>query len=382
VNVAARTSFGLAEVINATGVVLHTNLGRAPLPDEAAQAAAAAGRGYGDLEVDRETGKRGSRGHRAERLLRSLTGAEAALVVNNNAAALVLAFAALAHGREAVVSRGELVEIGGSFRIPSILGAAGVSLREVGTTNRTRLADYEAALGPKAALLLKVFPSNYRIEGFVEGVSVEALIDLGRRRGVPVLIDEGSGLLRRHSAPELRDHQSLAEIVELGCDLACGSGDKLLGGPQAGILVGRKTAVRACAAHPLYRALRPDRAALAALGLVLRRHLAGLPLPLERMWPEPEAHGRRVRDVAAALGGEVAVVLGYLGGGSAPQAGIPAEAVVLAQDDALLRRMRAGEPPVVAYQKDGRLVLDLRTIDPEDDASLVASVRAAREGSS
>jgi L-seryl-tRNA(Ser) seleniumtransferase len=370
----------LRRVLNATGILIHTNLGRAPLPREVAGALPLLLDGYCDLELDLESGQRGDRNRTVEGLLRAATGAEAALVVNNGAAALVLALATLARGREAVVSRGELVEIGGSFRIPAILGAAGVELREVGTTNRARLADYEAAVGPRTAVLLKIFPSNYRIEGFVEAVSVEALIDLGRRRGVPVLIDEGSGLLRPHAAPELRGHRSLAELVELGSDLACGSGDKLLGGPQAGILVGRAAAIRACASHPLYRALRPDRTTLAALGLVLRRHLAGLPMPLERMWPDPEAHGRRVREVAAAVGGEVATVLGYLGGGSAPEAGVPAEAVVLPPDQGLLRRLRTGEPPVVAYLKDGRLVLDLRTIDVADDASLVAAVRAAGRG--
>jgi L-seryl-tRNA(Ser) seleniumtransferase len=250
----------------------------------------------------------------------------------------------------------------------------------VGTTNRTRLADYEAAIEPGTALLLKIFPSNYRMSGFVESVSTESLIDLGRRRGVPVLVDEGSGLLRPHRALELREHQSLSELAALGCDLACGSGDKLLGGPQAGIVVGRERAVGACARHPLYRALRPDRTTLGTLELVLRRHLAGLDAPLDRMWPDPEPHGRRVRAAAAALGADVAVVLGYLGGGSAPEQGIPAEAVVLPQDDALLARLREGEPAVVAYQKDGRLVLDLRTIDPGDDATLIAAVAAAREG--
>ncbi|HVR30804.1 MAG TPA: L-seryl-tRNA(Sec) selenium transferase [Thermoanaerobaculia bacterium] len=367
----------LQRVLNATGILIHTNLGRVPLPREVSAALPPLLDAYCDLELDLGSGRRGDRNAAAEGLLCALTGAPAALVVNNNAGALVLALAALAQGREAMVSRGELVEIGGSFRIPGILEAAGVELCEVGTTNRTRLADYESAIGPRTALLLKIFPSNYRIAGFVESVAPDALVDLGRRREVAVLVDEGSGLLRPHPAPELRQHQSLADLVTLGCDLACGSGDKLLGGPQAGILVGKESAIRACARHPLYRALRPDRGGLAALSLVLRRHLAGLPMPLERMWPDPVAHGRRVRAVAAALGGEVAVVEGYLGGGSAPEAGIPAEAVVVPEDDLLLHRLRGGQPPVVAYQKEGRLVLDLRTIDPEDDAALVAAVRAA-----
>jgi L-seryl-tRNA(Ser) seleniumtransferase len=369
----------LRRVLNATGILVHTNLGRSPLPAEVATALPPLLVAYCDLELDLESGRRSDRNRIVLGLLRAATGAEDALVVNNNAAALVLALATLAHNREVVVSRGELVEIGGSFRIPSMMSAAGAVLREVGTTNRTRLADYEAAIGPDTALLLKVFPSNYRIEGFVESVSAEALADLARRRGVPLLVDEGSGLLRPHPAPELRGHRSLAELVAMGCDLACGSGDKLLGGPQAGLLVGREPAIRSCARHPLYRALRPDRTAIAALELTLRRYLAGLPLRLERMWPEGEAHRRRVRAAAAALGAEVAVVEGFLGGGSAPGVGIPAEAVVLPQDDALLERLRRGAPPVIAYQKDGRLVLDLRTVDPEDDARLIDAVRAAVE---
>jgi L-seryl-tRNA(Ser) seleniumtransferase len=382
VEAALRRDLGapLRRVLNATGILVHTNLGRSPLPAEAARALPALLDAYCDLELDLATGRRGDRNRRVDGLLRALTGAEAALVVNNNAAALLLALATLASGRRAVVSRGELVEIGGSFRIPEILQAAGVELVEVGTTNRTRLADYEAAIEPGTALLLKIFPSNYRISGFVEAVSVEALVDLGRRRNVAILIDEGSGLLRPHPALELREHRSLSELAALGCDLACGSGDKLLGGPQAGILVGRESAVRACARHPLYRALRPDRTTLAALELVLRHHLAGLSPLLDRMWPDPESHGRRVRAAAAALGADVAVVLGFLGGGSAPEVGIPAEAVVLPQDDALLARLREGEPAVVAYQKDGRLVLDLRTIDPGDDAGLIGAVAAARQG--
>jgi L-seryl-tRNA(Ser) seleniumtransferase len=369
----------LRRVLNATGILIHTNLGRAPLPAEIAAALPALLDAYCDLELDLATGQRGDRNRRVEGLLRAATGAPAALVVNNNAAALLLALAATAAGRRVVVSRGELVEIGGSFRIPEILAAAGADLVEVGTTNRTRLADYARAIDAGTALLLKIFPSNYRITGFVESVSVEALVDLGRRRGVPVLIDEGSGLLRPHPAAELRDHRSLSDLMVLGADLACGSGDKLLGGPQAGLLVGAEAQIRACARHPLYRALRPDRTTLAALELVLRRHLAEQPSPLSRMWPDPDAHGRRVRSAAAALGADTAIVLGYLGGGSAPEQGIPAEAVVLPQDDALLARLRLGEPPVVAYQKDGRLVLDLRTVDPSDDGELIAAVTRARE---
>ena len=280
VEAALRSELGtpLRRVLNATGILIHTNLGRSPAAaPRSPRRCRPSSTPTATSSSTYATGRRGDRNRRVEGLLRAVTGAEAALVVNNNAAALLLALAALAAGRRAVVSRGELVEIGGSFRIPEILPAAGVELVEVGTTNRTRLADYDAAIEPGTALLLKIFPSNYRIAGFVEAVSVEALVDLGRRRGVAVLIDEGSGLLRPHPALELREHRSLSELAALGCDLACGSGDKLLGGPQAGILVGRESAIRACARHPLYRALRPDRTTLAALELVLRRHLAGLP---------------------------------------------------------------------------------------------------------
>ena len=368
----------LRRVLNATGVLVHTNLGRAPLPREVAAALPDLLDAYCDLEMDLGSGRRGDRNAAVEGLLRALTGAPAALVVNNNAAALVLALATLARGREVVVSRGELVEIGGSFRIPSILEAAGVVLREVGSTNRTRLQDYEAAIGPATGLLLRVFPSNFRITGFTESASVPQLVDLGRRRGLPLLVDEGSGLLRRHDAPQLRGHESLADLVTLGCDLACGSGDKLLGGPQAGILVGSAQAIDALRRNPLYRALRPDRTCLAALSLVLRRHLAGEPLPLDRMWPDEEAHRLRVEATAAAIGGETVVVDGFIGGGSAPEAGIPAPAVALPADDLLLRGLRVGEPPVVGYQRDGRLLLDLRTVDPDDDEALVAAVRRAR----
>jgi L-seryl-tRNA(Ser) seleniumtransferase len=378
---AERLGRRLRRVINATGVFVHTNLGRAPLPrDVAAELPELLDAGC-DLELDLERGARGDRNSRVEPLLAALTGAEAALVVNNNAAALLLALAAHAAGGEVVVSRGELVEIGGSFRIPDILAASGARLVEVGTTNRTRLADYGEAIGPETRLLLKVFPSNFRIVGFTESASIAELARLARAREVPLLVDEGSGLLRPHPAPQLRDHPSLAELVELGCDLACGSGDKLLGGPQAGILLGRGELVRRCARHPLYRALRPGRPTYALLEATLRRHLAGVSLPLDGMWPPPAAHRRRLDALVAALGdgagAEVVAADAYLGGGAAPERPIPGEAVAIAADAGLLRRLRAGEPPVVAYARDGRVLLDLRTVDPAADAPLAAAVRAA-----
>jgi L-seryl-tRNA(Ser) seleniumtransferase len=368
---------GLERVINATGIFLHTNLGRAPLPGSVAAGLAPLLDAACDLELDLDTGRRTRRNRRVEPLLTALTGAEGALVVNNNAAALLLVLAALAAGREVVVSRGELVEIGGSFRIPEILTAAGARLVEVGTTNRTRLADYAAAIGPQTALVLKVFPSNYRLSGFVAAVAPAALADLAHRHGLPLLVDEGSGLLRPHRAPQLRAHPSLAELVAAGADLACGSGDKLLGGPQAGVLVGRRELVERCARHPLYRALRPDRAALATLEAVLRLHLRQQELPLDRMWPDAAAHRARLERLAARVGAEVVAAVGFLGGGSAPEAPIPGEALALRGSDDLQRRLRLGDPPVVGYLRGERLILDLRTVDPADDEALAGAVERA-----
>jgi L-seryl-tRNA(Ser) seleniumtransferase len=383
----------LSRALNATGIFIHTNLGRSPLPREVARGLPALLDAYCNLEMDLATGKRSDRNRRARPLLAALTGAEDAAVVNNNAAAVVLALTALAAGpvRRVVVSRGELVEIGGSFRIPEMMAAAGAELVEVGTTNRVRLADYRAALdGGGTALLLKVFPSNYRIVGFTASVPPAELAALGRERGVPVMVDEGSGLLRRHPAPQLADHPSVEELVAAGCDLVTSSGDKLLGGPQAGLLVGRREVVERLRRHPLYRALRPDRATYAALEAVLRRHLAGDAMPLDLLWPDPEAHRRRLdgvaRELARALaeaGGpepEVVPAEAFLGGGSAPERPIPGEALALPGGGRLLARLRAGEPPVVGYLREDRVILDLRTVDPEDDPALVAAVRRAGQG--
>lgn len=368
----------LRRVLNATGILLHTNLGRAPLPRAVAVGLPSLLDAYCDLELDLEDGRRGDRNRRAERLLKVLTGAEGALVTNNNAAALVLILATLAHSRDVVVSRGELVEIGGSFRIPDILRAAGANLVEVGSTNRTRIADYENAIGPETALLLKVHPSNYRMSGFVEEVGIPDLVEVGRRHSIPVAMDEGSGLLEPHPAPQLAGHPSFRDLVVEGCDLVCGSGDKLLGGPQAGLLVGRGDLVDRCRRHPLYRALRPDRMTFAALDAVLRAHLAGEALPRERLWMDPVLHRSRLARIGAAIGGEIIAAEAFLGGGAAPDRPIPGEALAVAGDDGLLKRLRLGTPPVVGYLREGRLVLDLRTVDPEDDADLVAAYAAAR----
>jgi L-seryl-tRNA(Ser) seleniumtransferase len=308
-----------------------------------------------------------------------LTGAEGALVANNNAGALVLVLSSLARGREVVVSRGELVEIGGSFRIPDILEAAGATLVEVGTTNRTRIADYAKVIGPETALLLKVHPSNYRVSGFVESVDIPALVELGREHNLPVLMDEGSGLLRPHPAPQLVGHPSFQELLASGCDLVCGSGDKLLGGPQAGLLAGKQELVERCRRHPLYRALRPDRTVFAALESVLRMHLAGEPIPLDRMWLDPALQHDRLERVAERLGAEVVAAEAFLGGGAAPERPVQGEALALRGDSTLLERLRQGDPPVIAYVREKGLILDLRTVDPEDDELLMEAVRATLE---
>src|SRR6266542_2265111 len=271
---AARSFYGISEVINATGVVLHTGLGRAPLPRVAAEAAASAARGYTDLEVERETGKRGRRTGRAEAILESITGAEAALVVNNNAAALLIALAGLASRKEVLVSRGELIEIGGEFRLPDVMAASGAKLTEVGTTNRTRASDYRKALGPKTGLILKVHPSNYRVVGFTNSVDPGELSVIARQAAVPLLYDIGSGLLDRY--PEVPvDEPSVIEALGRGADLVTFSGDKLLGGPQAGLIVGRAKLVERLRRHPLARALRVDKMTVAALEAVMRLYATG-----------------------------------------------------------------------------------------------------------
>jgi len=367
----------LARVLNATGVFLHTNLGRAPLPGDVAAALPALADAGCDLELDRASGRRGERLARVSALLVAASGAEAALAVNNNAAALVLALAAHARGREVIVSRGELVEIGGSFRIPEILEAAGARLVEVGTTNRTRLADYERAVRAETAVLLKVFPSNFRTRGFVAAVEPAELVPLARSAGVPLVVDEGSGLLAARGEPQLAGHAGFRELVAAGADLVCGSGDKLLGGPQAGLLVGRAGLVEACRRHPFYRALRLGRLPAAALELVLRRHLAGARFPVDGLWPDPAAHRARLARAAAALGAEIEPAEAFLGGGSAPDEPIPGEALALPARPGLAERLRSGRPPVVGYVRAGRLVLDLRTVAPGDDEELIAAVRAA-----
>jgi L-seryl-tRNA(Ser) seleniumtransferase len=370
----------LRRVINATGVVLHTNLGRAPLAPEAVARVSEVAAGYSNLEYDLESGGRGSRGVHVEGLLRELSGAEAALAVNNNAAAVMLALAALAGDGEVLVSRGELVEIGGSFRIPEILAHSGAALVEVGTTNRTRLADYEAAIGKRATAILRVHQSNFRIVGFTEQPEAGDLAALARERGVAMVDDLGSGALGEiHGEPTVR------AAVAAGADLVCCSGDKLLGGPQAGLLFGRAEAIERCRRHPLARALRLDKLQLAALEATLRLHRDEGPsaLPALAMIEAPEQQLRaRAEAMAQAIGPSAAVGRGSGAPGGGSLADVALEGPVCLVDpgpagaDALLARLREHEPPVIARIAEGRVVLDPRTIS--DEEATIAAV-AARE---
>ncbi len=367
----------LQRVLNATGIFLHTNLGRAPLPRPVVDDLRDRLDAYCDLEMDLETGRRTDRSLRVESLLRTLAGAGAALVVNNNAAALVLALSTLASGREVLLSRGELVEIGGSFRIPDILRTSGARLVEVGTTNRTRLADYERAVRPGTSLVLKLFSSNFRIRGFAEEVTAARLADFARRHDLPLLVDEGSGSIGSPAATAPGRRESFRDLIDAGCDLVCGSGDKVLGGPQAGLIAGRRSLIDQLRKAPLYRALRPGRLVLTALDAVLRRHLAGQPMPIQALWDETADSLGRVEKMAARLGGQTIRGDAYLGGGSAPDEAIEGWVLALDVPADTARRLRTGEPPVVGYQRDGRLVLDLRTVDPADDEALAMAVERA-----
>jgi L-seryl-tRNA(Ser) seleniumtransferase len=381
--VASADAPSLRRVLNATGVLLHTNLGRAPLAPAARAAVGRAAEGYANLELDLATGERGSRHAHVDGLIRELTGAEAAIAVNNCAGATLLAAAALAGpGRDVIVSRGQLVEIGGGFRIPEVIAQAGARLVEVGTTNRTRLADYERAIAAAAAppVVLRAHPSNFRQLGFVESVGIEALCGLG----VPVIDDVGSGVLAA-GLPVLAEEPAVRRSVEAGAALVCFSGDKLLGGPQAGILAGRADAVAAARAHPLARALRIDKLSLAALAATLRLYrdpqLARREIPALAMLTVAEAELReRAGALAEATGGEVVDAVARVGGGALPLLDLPGPAVALPdpEPDALAARLRAGEPAVVGRIAEGRLVLDPRTLAPGELELTAAAVAAAR----
>ena len=367
----------LRRVINATGVVVHTNLGRATLSEEALARVHEIGRGYSNLEYDLEAGTRGSRQDHLGALLRALTGAEAALVVNNNAAAVLLVLAAVAEGREVVVSRGELVEIGDGFRIPDVLVRSGARLVEVGTTNRTRLDDYERAVGPETAAILRVHQSNFRIVGFTEQTGLRELAKLADRQGLVLVDDLGSGVLG-----ELGDEPPVRRSLEAGAHLVTFSGDKLLGGPQAGIVVGRADLVERARRHPLQRALRPDKLTLAALEGTLTLYRRGGAPPALRMLSEPAGSVRaRAEQLAGLTDGSVEKTVARAGGGALPLAEI--ESYACALEEGLAAPLRSAEPPVVGIVRDGLLLLDCRTIsddEVEEVAGAVATTRAQASG--
>lgn len=389
----------LRRVINATGVIIHTNFGRAPLARAAAERAARLAAGYTNLEYDLDRGRRGRRDVHAERLLCQLTGAEAAIVVNNNAAATLLVLAALARGREVIISRGELVEIGGGFRVPDVLAQSGAVLREVGTTNRTRAADYAAAIGDRTALILRVHPSNFRIEGFTERPTVSELADLGRQFNITVAEDLGSGYLQSlggqtvagaqsPAAMVLRGEPVVSESISAGVGVVMFSGDKLLGGPQAGIIAGRAALVTQIRTHPLMRALRVDKLTYAALEATLEEFAAGraqVTVPVAAMLGmSVDDIGRRARalaDACASDGIPADVIDGEstIGGGSAPGVTLPTRLIRIRHPaltaSALEAHLRRQDPPVIARIENECVVLDLRTVDPIDDDVVARCLR-------
>jgi L-seryl-tRNA(Ser) seleniumtransferase len=369
----------LRRVLNATGVVVHTNLGRAPLAKEAVERVTEVARGYSNLEYDLADGARGSRQDHVAAILRRLTGAEAALVVNNNAAAVLLALAALAEGRDVVVSRGELIEIGDGFRIPDVLARSGARLVEVGTTNRTRAADYERAIGPETAVVLRVHQSNFRVVGFEERPRLEEVAAVARSHGLPLVDDLGSGHVSASNELLLGQEEPTArESLAGGADLVCFSGDKLLGGPQAGIALGRAELVERLRRHPLQRALRIDKLSLAALEGTLLLHLEAperIPV-LRTLAQRTEAVRERAERLAAATGGEVEETVGRVGGGALPLAELPSFACAL--EESLAAPLRAGDPPVVGVVRDGRLLLDCLTLTDEEAEEAARLAAAAR----
>ena len=372
----------LRPVINATGVIVHTNLGRAPLAASAARRVAEIAQGYSNLEYNLDEGRRSARDVHAEALLGRLTGAEAAVVVNNNAAAVLIMLSALATGREVIISRGELVEIGGGFRIPDVMLQSGALLREVGTTNKTRVADYAAAIGERSALILRVHPSNFRIEGFTERPELEDLVTLGRRFKVPVAEDLGSGNFMDWGSGV--DEPVVRSSVDTGADVVCFSGDKLLGGPQAGIIVGRRDILGRIRTHPLMRALRVDKMTYAALEATLLEYARGRAhetVPVASMIAlsaaQIEDRARRVAErLRASTRVQVEIIDGVstIGGGSAPGSKIPTRLLSVSvgteRPDALEARLRHSAPPIIGRIEHDRLLLDLRTVLPEQDQAL------------
>jgi L-seryl-tRNA(Ser) seleniumtransferase len=383
----------LRSVINATGIVLHTNLGRAPVAEEAARAAYEAARGYLNLELDLDTGKRSSRQAALREWVCRLTGAESATAVNNNAAATVIVLRALCQGKEVIVSRGQLIEIGGSFRIPEIMAVSGAALREVGTTNITRLSDYERAVGPHTGALMQVHTSNYRVSGFTKHVALADLVALGKKHGVPVLDDVGSGALFDFARFGFKGEPLARESIAAGAELVLFSGDKLLGGPQAGIIAGKKSHIQKIEKDPLMRAFRLDKMTLAALEATLRLYLheerALREVPVLRMLAAPQAELReraealaeRLRAIPALASVRVVADEAYVGGGSLPDQAMASWVVELIADalsDAeLAYRLRTGSPAVMGRVRGGRVLLDVRTVLPHHEAALVEAVRRA-----
>jgi L-seryl-tRNA(Ser) seleniumtransferase len=371
----------LRRVVNATGIVLHTNLGRAPLSPRAAAAVAEVAGGYSNLELSLTDGQRGERLAGVQPLLRALTGAEDAIAVNNCAAAVLLMLTALAKDREVVVSRGELVEIGGAFRVPDVITACGARLREVGATNRTRAADLAGGIGPETVAILRVHPSNFRVSGFVEAPTREETARVARAGSVLYLEDLGSGAL-----VEGLGEPTAREVLAAGADLVCFSGDKLLGGPQAGIVAGRAELVRSLRRHPLYRALRLDRLVLAALEATLRETVAGIEPPAVAMLRTPASAVRAragalaARLAAAGVQAQVVPDQGFGGGGALPGEGLPTWVVALPGTDAHARTLRTGERPVMARLAGGMLRVDLRTVLPEEEDALLEALVAAFGG--
>lgn len=376
----------LRTVINGTGILLHTNLGRACLSEEAARAASDAARRYSNLEYDLREGSRGSRYSHVERILCQLTGAESALVVNNNAAAVLLMLSALAQGGQVIVSRGELVEIGGSFRVPDIMEACGAQLKEVGTTNKTHLSDYEKAITPEVKALMKVHTSNYRIIGFTEAPALSHLVALAHGHGLPVLEDLGSGCLVNLERFGIHGEPSVQDSLKAGVDIVSFSGDKLLGGPQAGILLGKKEYMDKLKKHPLTRAMRVDKMTLAALEATLRSYERDCPeeIPVLGMLSvSPEALKEKAERLSSLLadGGIAAQVVaaeGRVGGGSVPDQGLPSFAVALTGDvEALEKALRLGPRPIIGRIHRDAYLLDVRTLWEEDFPVIVQAIREA-----
>ncbi len=376
----------LRPVINATGVILHTNLGRAPLSEETLQAMRRVGLGYSNLEFDLEAGHRGSRYVHAESLLCRLSGAEAALLVNNNAGAVLLVLSALARGREVIISRGQLVEIGGGFRIPEVMAQSGATLVEVGTTNRTYVSDYAAAITERTAALMRVHSSNFRVIGFTHQPGLAEMVQLARERGLWLFDDLGSGCLMDTQRFGLAHEPTVQESIAQGADVVTFSGDKLLGGPQAGIIVGKAELIERLRRHPLTRALRVDKTTIAGIQANLLHYVRGEALtkiPIWRMIAMPveeiTARARALLEALGPSGARCELIPGrsMIGGGSLPEESLPTTLIALPEGDAtsLAAALRLGEPPIVAHIQDGRVVLDLRTVLPEEEQALIGRLR-------